>query len=263
MRALILSAGLGERLRPLTNVRAKPAIEFLNMPMLTFPYYWLNTLELSDITFNTHYLPETIRHAAMRVVDPAIRLHFTHEETILGSGGGIWNSRFHLQGDSCFAVANGDGVIVCKEDDVLVNMLKFHQDQDALATLLVCPLDGVGTRIPGVWMTSDGEVMNFGLEARGPGMECLHYASFMLLNERIWNYLPRGSPTFSTMSCSRGLWTVSRCGRSGSTECDGSRPETRGTIWPRRSVASKRSGTVQASAAAYAEFLTATLRPSN
>ena len=67
MRALILSAGTGERLRPLTLKRAKPAIEFLNMPMLAFPYYWLDSVSLSDVVFNTHYLPETVRQAAMQV----------------------------------------------------------------------------------------------------------------------------------------------------------------------------------------------------
>src|SRR6185312_3491165 len=99
MRALILSAGLGERLRPLTLRRAKPAVEFLNMPMLAFPYFWLDSVGLSDAVFNTHYLPETVRHAAMHVVRPSTQLHFTHEDAILGSGGGIWNARFQLRWD--------------------------------------------------------------------------------------------------------------------------------------------------------------------
>src|SRR6185437_9353962 len=94
MRGLILSAGMGERLRPLTLTRAKPAIEFLNMPMLAYPYYWLDTVDLSNVVFNTHYLPETVRKAAMHVVRPECQTHFSHEDTILGSGGGIWNARF-------------------------------------------------------------------------------------------------------------------------------------------------------------------------
>ncbi len=61
MRGLILSAGLGERLRPITLKKAKPAVEFLNIPMLGFPYYWLSTLGLSQLTLNTHYLPDSVR----------------------------------------------------------------------------------------------------------------------------------------------------------------------------------------------------------
>ncbi|MBX3020363.1 MAG: NDP-sugar synthase [Bdellovibrionales bacterium] len=193
MRGLILSAGLGERLRPITSKRAKPAVEFLNIPMLGFPYYWMNTLGLHEITFNTHYLPDSIRHAAMHVVSPQMPMHFTHETAILGSGGGIWNARFHLQGDENFVVANGDGVILCEDHDVLERMVDFHIEKKALATLLVCPLEGVGTRIPGVWMNSYGEVCNFGKAPKQSHAECFHYASYMILNKRIWDYLPEGS----------------------------------------------------------------------
>jgi NDP-sugar pyrophosphorylase family protein len=193
MRGLILSAGLGERLRPLTLKRAKPAVEFLNMPMLAFPYHWLDSVGLTDVVFNTHYLPDSVRHAAMHVVKPTTNLHFTHEDAILGSGGGIWNARFHLQQGDVFAVANGDGVVVFEEADVIQRMLAFHRAQGALATLLVCPLDGVGTRIPGVWQSAQGEVTNFGKAPEKSGLECLHYASFMFISKRVWTYMPEGS----------------------------------------------------------------------
>jgi len=193
MRGLILSAGLGERLRPFTLKKAKPAIEFLNIPMLGFPYYWLNTLGLNQLVFNTHYLPESVRHAAMHVIDPAMPLHFSHETAILGSGGGIWNARPLLEGDRDFVVANGDGVVLCEYPDVLEQMLVFHEKKDALCTLLVCPLEGVGTRLPGVWMDNSGEIVNFGKEPKREYTECLHYASYMILSKRIWDYLPEGS----------------------------------------------------------------------
>lgn len=193
MRALILSAGLGERLRPLTLTRAKPAIEFLNVPMLGFPYYWLNKLGLSDIAFNTHHLPDTVRHAAMHVVDPKISLHFPFEKTILGSGGGIQNAKVYLEGDDEFVVANGDGVVLFKSPDTLSKMLKFHKSQNALATLLVCPLEGVGTKIPGVWIKNSGEVVGFGKDLNAADTKCFHYASYMIFSKRIWNYLPDGS----------------------------------------------------------------------
>ena len=193
MRALILSAGLGERLRPLTLKRAKPAIEFLNMPMLAFPYFWLNTLNLTDVVFNTHHLEDSVRRAAMHVAQPETRMHFSHEQQILGSGGGIWNARFDLMKDATFAVANGDGVVLSPDLEIFHKMLEFHENNNALATLLVCPLEGVGTRLPGVWLNSDGTVAGFGKSSPTAGTECLHYASYMLLSERIWPLLPEGN----------------------------------------------------------------------
>jgi len=192
MRVIILSAGLGERLRPLTLKRAKPAVEFLNMPMLAFPYFWLDTVSLSDVVFNTHYLPESVRKAAMHVVNPNTQLHFSHEDEILGSGGGIWNARFLLKGDSDFGVANADGVVTFNEMDALEQMLRFHQSKNALATLLVCPLEGVGKDKPGVWLDKYGEVVNFGKAPKKENLHCLHYASYMFLSDRIWDYFPEG-----------------------------------------------------------------------
>jgi mannose-1-phosphate guanylyltransferase len=192
MRALILSAGLGERLRPVTEKKAKPAVEFLNVPMLAYPYHWMSGFDLSDLVLNTHYLPESVQAAARQVVDPNTHLHFTFEPKILGSGGGIWNARKHLQWDDDFLIANGDSVALFEEADTLEQMMKFHRQKDALATLLVCPLEGVGTRLPGVWMDAYGEVTNFGKAAKKDYLTCYHYASFMILSKRIWNYLPDG-----------------------------------------------------------------------
>jgi mannose-1-phosphate guanylyltransferase len=192
MKGLILAAGLGERLRPVTLKRAKPAVEFLNVPMLGFPYYWLRTAGLTEVAFNTHYLPDTVRHAAMHVVQPETPMHFSHEPAILGSGGGIRNARVYLDGEDHFAVANADGVILCEDPDAIKKMFEFHKSSGALATLLVCPLEGVGTKIPGVWMKPDGTVVNFGKAAKAPGASCYHFASYMFFSKRLWDYLPDG-----------------------------------------------------------------------
>lgn len=192
MRILILAAGLGERLRPLTLKRAKPAVDFLNIPMLGYPYYWLNTLGVKDVVFNTHYLPETIKHAAMQVVPPETRLHFSHEEKILGSGGGIWQARFDLMNDRDFGVGNGDGVIVSPRREMIKDMLEFHRFNQALATVLVCPLEGVGEKIPGAWLNDRNEIVNFGKQGRAGATKCLHYASILILSDQIWSLLPDG-----------------------------------------------------------------------
>ena len=192
MKAVILAAGLGERLRPLTTIRAKPAIEFLNRPMLAFPQYWLGTLGLNHLVLNTHHLPDSVRHAALSIGNPELNLHFTHEPMILGSGGAVQNAAVYLKGEKTFAFANGDGVIVDRDPNLLRRMLECHRAGRHLATLLVCPLEGVGTRIPGVWVDQNGLVVNFGKQADRPDLECLHFASYILFDQEIWEYLPEG-----------------------------------------------------------------------
>jgi NDP-sugar pyrophosphorylase family protein len=190
---------MGERLRPYTLKRGKPAIAFLNLPMLAFPYLWMRPLGLRELTFNTHYLPESIRHAALEIVDPSITVHFPHEDPILNSGGGIWNSRFHLMDQGVFGVANGDGVVTFENPGTLREMLSFHRQHDPLATMLLCPLKDVGTRLPGVWIRPEtGEVVSFGFReavekvVSTTNLRCLHYASYIFASQRLWKYLPVG-----------------------------------------------------------------------
>jgi mannose-1-phosphate guanylyltransferase len=191
---------MGERLRPITSRWAKPAVPFLNLPMISFPIYWLETLGLADLVVNTHYLPETVKSAVQQLTKNAgYRVHYTHENEILGSGGGIWNARAVLEDKDDFFVANADGVVLFPHTQVLEDMLAFHRKYRALATILVCPLEGIGTRIPGVWVNPFDEVSHFGRDVDNPTMssrpemKCLHYASYMCFSPRLWPYLPAGS----------------------------------------------------------------------
>ena len=57
MKAMLLSAGYGNRFKPHTNKVAKPAIPFLNIPMLGYPIYYLEQIGIEKLAINTHYLP--------------------------------------------------------------------------------------------------------------------------------------------------------------------------------------------------------------
>ena len=58
MRAMILTAGLGTRLRPITDRYAKPAVPFLNVPLLCYPLELMRELGAKRLVLNTHHLPE-------------------------------------------------------------------------------------------------------------------------------------------------------------------------------------------------------------
>lgn len=192
MRGLILCAGLGERLRPVTANIAKPAVPFLNVPMLAYPLFWLEQLKLKNLAVNTHYRPETVEGAARAAAGWNYDLRFFHESPeILGSGGAIWNARDALFGDNDFVTANGDAVFFLDRRRALTDMLEFHRSSKALATLLVCPFPGVGDALPGVWINGQNQVLRFG---KGPNkdLNCLHFTGIILFSETIFSKLPSG-----------------------------------------------------------------------
>jgi mannose-1-phosphate guanylyltransferase len=191
MRGMILSAGLGERLRPITQKMAKPAVPFLNVPMLAFPLFWMEKLKLKSLVVNTHYLPDTVTAAARSVCDWDYGLDILHETEILGSAGGIWNARHLLGGDGEFVVANADAVFLSPQGRVLNEMLEFHRHTNSLATLLVCDRPGVGETFGGVWFDKRGKVTGFG-KGPQPDLECLHFAGIMIFDDRLLSILQSG-----------------------------------------------------------------------
>src|SRR5215471_9714767 len=87
--ALVLTAGLGTRLRPLTLVRAKPAMPVAGEPMVRRIVRWLATAGVSDVVLNLHYLPETIARVVGDGSDLGVRARYSWEQPlVLGSAGG-------------------------------------------------------------------------------------------------------------------------------------------------------------------------------
>jgi mannose-1-phosphate guanylyltransferase len=193
MRGLILCAGLGERLRPITSTIAKPTVPFLNIPMLGFPLFWFEQMGLDRLVINTHYQKESVEKAARSLVEWDYALDFRHESPeILGSGGAMWNARDELSGSKNFITANGDAVFLLDRKSALNEMLAFHEHSKSLATLLTCPYPGVGETIPGVWVDANENVIAFGKSAPQPGAKCSHYTGVAIFSDRILDVLPAG-----------------------------------------------------------------------
>src|SRR5437764_532988 len=89
MKAVILAAGFGTRLWPLTEDRTKPAIPFLNRPLIAYAVDYLAAHGIRDIIVNLHHQPESIRRALGDGSALGVRLHYSFEEEILGTSGAI------------------------------------------------------------------------------------------------------------------------------------------------------------------------------
>lgn len=132
MKAMILAAGFGTRLRPLTHKVPKPMVPIMNRPILEHTIHLLRSHGIHDITVNLHHLPEIIQQHFGDGKDFGVQLHWSHEPEILGTAGGIKKAQPFLDGES-FLVINSDVVV----DIDLSKVLAFHKAQGSALTLVV------------------------------------------------------------------------------------------------------------------------------
>src|SRR3982751_2462526 len=134
MRAMILAAGYGTRLWPLTEDRTKPAIPILGRPLVGYVAEYLGRYGFQDVVVNLHHRPESVRAALGDGSRVHVRLEYIEEPVILGTSGALDNARHLLEGDT-FVVINGKIIT----DINLAEALETHRRTNALATLVLRP----------------------------------------------------------------------------------------------------------------------------
>src|SRR5688572_14627239 len=105
--ALILTAGLGTRLRPLSYVRAKGALPGAGEPLVRRILRWLAAAGVEDAVLNLHHLPHTLTAVVGDGSDLGVRVRYSWETPVLGSAGGPKRA-LPLLGASRFLLVNGD-----------------------------------------------------------------------------------------------------------------------------------------------------------
>jgi len=106
MRAMILAAGLGTRMRPLSDYRAKPALPVCGRPVISLLLELLAKNGIREILINLHHQPESIRAAVARDCPDDISLTWSEEPTPLGTGGGIRRAaEFLRESPDCLVMA--------------------------------------------------------------------------------------------------------------------------------------------------------------
>ena len=131
---MILAAGYGTRLWPLTIDRTKPAIPFMGRPLIGYVAEYLAGYGFDDIVVNLHHQPDSVRAALGDGGQFGVRFHYVEEPVILGTSGAIGNARHLLDGDA-FVVINGK----LATDIDLREALDTHRRTEALATLVLRP----------------------------------------------------------------------------------------------------------------------------
>ena len=115
-KAFILTAGLGTRMRPFTDTTPKPLAVVGGQTLLERTLDQLQDAGVNEVVINTHHLPHKITETLKNRKTP--KLHFSHEDVLLDTGGGIKNTLQHF-GDDPFYVLSGDGLFT---GDALQNL---------------------------------------------------------------------------------------------------------------------------------------------
>jgi mannose-1-phosphate guanylyltransferase len=136
MKAMILAAGLGTRLRPLTDNRPKALVEVAGRTLLEIALSRLRSFGVREVIINVHHFADMVVEYLQKNDNFAMRIEVSHEEVLLDTGGGLKKaSWFFLENSSSepFLLHNVD--VISTID--LGRMLKFHTENQALATLAV------------------------------------------------------------------------------------------------------------------------------
>jgi NDP-sugar pyrophosphorylase family protein len=179
MDALILAAGEGTRLLPLTRTKPKPLFPILNRPLLKYTFDYLNRFAIKRVILNTHHLASQLEDfVRTEQGGRPFEIQTRFEPMILGTGGGIGNTRDFWSSDP-FLVMNGDILT----DIDLHQALNFHQSHKGPVTLILHDYPEFNR----ISVDAQGRIQDFRLES-GRG---LAFTGIHLLGKEVFDFLPR------------------------------------------------------------------------
>ena len=197
MKAMILAAGFGTRLFPLTIDRTKPAIPFLGKPLVGYVAEYIAKFGITDVIVNLHHQPQSVIEALGDGSAFGVKIEYTVEQPkILGTSGALDFARKHLEDDT-FVIINGKIIT----DIDIAAAIETHKNSGALATLVLKP-NTKRERFT-VVDTDDGCVTGFGEFAKPLTEEeirdtesdlftPLMFTGIHIVEPRIFDYIARG-----------------------------------------------------------------------
>jgi NDP-sugar pyrophosphorylase family protein len=196
MKAMILAAGFGTRLFPLTIDRTKPAIPFLGKPLVGYVAEYVAKFGFEDVVVNLHHQPQSVISALGDGTEFGVHIDYTFEEPeILGTAGALDNAR-ELLGDDTFLIVNGKIIT----DIDIAAALETHKASGALATMILKP--NVKREKFTIVDVVDGFVQGFGDYARPftedeirdtehDAFTPLMFTGIHIMEPRVFDYIPR------------------------------------------------------------------------
>ena len=150
---MILAAGLGTRMQPLTALRPKPVLPVLGIPLLAWPLAWLTRHGVREVVLNVHHLPQATRAAAEAWAPAGLSVHFSEEPDLLDTGGGIRRAAEFLRESDPSVVIAGD--MICDLD--LASLVRRHRARGDRLTVALRD-DPRGDRFGTIGLDAEGRV---------------------------------------------------------------------------------------------------------
>jgi NDP-sugar pyrophosphorylase family protein len=198
--ALVLTAGLGTRLDPLTRLLAKPAVPVAGRSLVERVLDWLRLQGVTDLVLNLHHKPETITGIVGDGAHLGMRVRYSWEHPILGSAGGPRRALPLHEADPC-QIRNG--ATLCEVD--LAPLVAAHARTGALATLVVVR-NTAPDRYNGIVLGEDGAVRDF--VPKGRAADSWHFVGVQVVNAAAFASLADGVPAETIAGLYRELVTT-------------------------------------------------------
>ena len=182
---MLLAAGLGTRLRPITYEVPKPLVPVLGTPVMEHIVRLLARHGFDDVICNLHYFPDQIERRFGDGSKWGVRLSYSHEEELLGTAGGVRNVRDHF-GDQTFLIISGDALT----DIDLTALWEAHRAKGGIATLSLKRADDT-SQIGVVIVGEDGRIQGF-QEKPDPAeaLSNLGNCGIYVMEPEIFDYFP-------------------------------------------------------------------------
>ncbi len=186
MKAMILSAGKGERLLPLTRKFPKPLFPVGDRPVLFYIFDLLKEYGIKDVILNLHHQGEVLKRRLGDGSALGLRLSYSEEEELLGTGGGVKKASPAWDGEEILVI-NGDNIL----DLNLQKLIQVHRASRPVATMVVKPRAPHQSYTP-LYLSEDGLVKSIGGKADGaPGFAFL---GVQILSPEFLRFLPEHGP---------------------------------------------------------------------
>jgi len=188
---MILAAGLGTRLRPLTETVPKPLLPVAGRPMIEYPLLMLRAAGIREVVINLHHLGHRIRERLGDGSSYGLQIWYSVEEEILDTGGGIKNAEPLLR-DAPFVVVNGDTIMDAPVEEMIVR----HRHEGALATMLL-RADPEARRYGIIRTDGAARIRSFlGTPPvpAGANWNPYMFAGLHVFDPRIFSFIPAGRP---------------------------------------------------------------------